>query len=202
MSIGSGIETEIKLRLPDAATGRKLLRRAGLKVKRRRKFESNLVYDTAEFSLRQRGELLRLRLSGRDMVLTFKGRPVPARHKTREEIETALGDITVMDQILRHLGFQVVFRYEKYRTEYAPARGTGVVTLDETPIGVFLEIEGEAGWIDRTAQRLGFNQSDYISASYGSLYASFCTEHGLQENEMVFPKAYSKSATVPRSRFQ
>jgi adenylate cyclase, class 2 len=202
LSIGSAIETEIKLRLPDAATGRKLLRRAGLKVKRRRKFESNFVYDTSESSLRQRGELLRLRLSGRDMVLTFKGRPVPARHKTRKELETVLGDITVMDQILRHLGFQVVFRYEKYRTEYSPARGTGVVTLDQTPIGVFLEIEGEAGWIDRTARRLGFNQSEYINASYGSLYASFCAEHGLQKSDMVFPKGHSKSATVPRSRLQ
>jgi hypothetical protein len=34
--------------------------------------------------------------------------------------------------------------------------------LDETPAGVFLELEGPSRWIDRTARRLGFAESDYL----------------------------------------
>ena len=59
-----------------------------------------------------------------------------------------------MDAILRALGFEPTFRYEKYRAEWSD--GTGHVVLDETPIGNFGEIEGPPRWIDRTARLLEF----------------------------------------------
>jgi hypothetical protein len=43
------------------------------------------------------------------------------------------------------------------------------LTLDETPIGVFVELEGERREIDRAARMLGFARSDYINKSYGEL---------------------------------
>ena len=61
-----------------------------------------------------------------------------------------------------------MFRYEKYRTEFRQPRRAGVAMLDETPVGVYLELEGTPHWIDRTARRLGFQESDYITASYGA----------------------------------
>lgn len=194
--IGFAVETEIKLRLPDAMTGRRLLRKAGFRVRHRRKFESNWIYDTEDGLLRRRGEVLRLRVSGGTGLITFKGRTKPGRHKSREELETRVADPLVIDEILRRLGLQVVFRYEKYRTEYSTGQGTGVATLDETPIGVFFEIEGNPAWIDRTTKRLGFNLSDYITASYGRLYAGFRRERGLRSTNMVFPGRSNRSNTV------
>jgi adenylate cyclase class 2 len=91
----------------------------------------------------------------------------------------------VLAAILARLGFERMFRYEKYRTEFRRGR-TGVVTLDETPIGTYLELEGEPTWIDRTARLLGFTEADYITLSYGQLYLDRCARQGSKAGDMVF----------------
>jgi adenylate cyclase class 2 len=82
-----------------------------------------------------------------------------------------------MEQILAGLGYQPTFRYEKYRTTYSLDGQPGLITLDETPIGTFLELEGTAGWIDATALQLGYTQADYMTESYASLYRKYCSMH-------------------------
>ncbi len=44
------------------------------------------------------------------------------------------------------------------------------LTVDETPIGLFVELEGQREEIDRAAGMLGFARSDYINKSYGALF--------------------------------
>ncbi len=170
MSTGAGHqEIEIKLSLKSAQQGRRLLSLAGFRVRRRRAHEQNWVLDTPDFRLRSMGQMLRVRQSGGQAMLTVKGRSIPGKHKSRPEVETAIQDATSVMQVLRALGYAIVFRYEKYRTEYANEAFGGVVCLDETPIGVFLEIEGPADWIDATAASLGFDESAYITMSYADL---------------------------------
>jgi adenylate cyclase, class 2 len=84
------------------------------------------------------------------------------------------------------MGYQPVFRYDKFRTEFARPGEAGVATLDETPIGVFLELEGSPRWVDRTARKLGFSAADYITRSYGRLYTEFCKSRGMKCGDMVF----------------
>jgi adenylate cyclase class 2 len=170
MARRSGPEIEIKLPLSGAADGRRRLRQAGFRVARRRVFESNVLFDTPERSLRARGLLVRLRTAGTRTVLTFKGRAVPGKHKIREEIETELNGGPALAEILQRLGYRPSFRYEKYRTEYAQPDGPERAMLDETPVGVFLELEGPPRWIDRMARRLGFTEAGYITASYAELH--------------------------------
>jgi adenylate cyclase class 2 len=179
-------EVEIKLAMRDPRAARTLLREAGFRVSRRRVFESNTVFDTADFTLRQTGRLLRIREAGDKTTVTYKGAPRPGPHKDREELEAAAADGTALSAVFSGLGFLPVFRYEKYRTEFQQARGQGVAMLDETPVGVFLELEGAPRWIDRTARRLGFGRADYITASYGRLYFLWAEEHGEHPTNMVF----------------
>lgn len=89
-------------------------------------------------------------------------------------------------RILSRLGFEPVFRYEKYRTEYAPEERDGLATLDETPIGIFLELEGAPEWIDRKAAELGFTEAGYVTASYAGLYREYREEHPGSPEDMVF----------------
>jgi len=91
-----------------------------------------------------------------------------------------------VEQILNEIGYYPIFRYEKFRTEYTKAPGTGKVLLDETPIGNYLEIEGSPRWIDRTAKLLGFSCADYITRSYGYLYLAYCRERRTQPTDMIF----------------
>ena len=62
------------------------------------------------------------------------------------------------------------FRYEKFRTEFQRRGSKGIATLDETPIGTYLELEGDPQWIDRMARTLGYEEKDYITASYARLF--------------------------------
>jgi adenylate cyclase class 2 len=181
----SAQETEIKLPLPGAAQGRRILRSAGFRIARRRVFERNTLFDTADAKLRKSGLVLRVRQSGRRVVLTYKGPAARGRHKTREELETELASADAFSAVLSRIGFEPVFRYEKYRTEYSDGTG-GIVTLDETPIGDFLELEGEPDWIDRTAVRLGFTAADYITASYAGLYSRSRERDPKSPHDMIF----------------
>ena len=189
MSIAHGVETEVKIRLSDAPAAQRLLSESGFAVSIPRGFESNTIYDTADFKLRTTEMLLRLRQFGEKSIITWKGPAIQGPHKTRPEIETSVGSFEALDQILRALGYQPIFRYEKYRTEYTRhgAASDGVVTLDETPIGDFLELEGAPDWIDRTAALLGFERGAYVLASYGRLYLDHCAALGVEAGNMVFP---------------
>ncbi|MBV9265719.1 MAG: class IV adenylate cyclase [Acidobacteriaceae bacterium] len=184
----SPTETEVKIRLSDRPAAVDRLQQLGFKVSVPRAFESNTIYDTGDQRLRQAGTILRLRQVGSKAVITWKGAGEPGRHKSRQELETSIGSLEALHQILGKLGYDAAFRYEKYRTEFV--RGddgdSGVVTVDETPIGNFLELEGPGDWIDRTAKQLGFSEPEYILDSYGKLYIAECERRGLQPTHMVF----------------
>jgi adenylate cyclase class 2 len=181
-----GHEIEIKLALEDAGSVRRRLRREGFRLHHRRVREQNTIYDQ-KGRLRRSGQLLRIRQVGRRWVVTLKGKATPGRHKSRPELEFEATDGETVARVLSGLGFEPVFRYEKFRTEYID--GGGAAMVDETPIGDFLELEGEPEWIDAAACRLGFCDDDYITASYGALYQRFRREHPDFPPDMVFAQS-------------
>lgn len=181
------LETEVKLRVPSAEAARALLARAGFGELHPRAFEANSVFDTPSRDLMNSSRLLRLRAFRGEAILTFKGAPLPGPHKTRPEFETTAADPAALQLILESLGYEVLFRYEKYRTTFQQSNAPGHAVLDETPIGTFLELEGPPDWIDSTAAQLGFTPDDYILLSYGALYRQHCQQHGIEPTHMVFP---------------
>ncbi len=178
-----GREVEIKLLAEDAGAARERLERAGFRRTEPRTLEINEVYDSRDQRLRTGGMLLRLRRAGGRSRLTFKGRSEAGKHKTREEIEAGVEDGAALAQILERLGFEVAFRYEKYRSEFED--GEGRAMLDETPAGVYIELEGPPEWIDRAAGRLGYREQDYITESYAQLHAR-SPEGRAGRRDMVF----------------
>ena len=182
----SNQETEIKLRLDGADQGRQLLKRAGFRVVRRRVLEDNTLFDTADRKLQRAGLALRVRQCGRRVVLTYKGSAQVSKHKSREELELEISDAATFTQILARLDLHPGFRYQKYRTEFAERGGGGLATLDETPVGCYLELEGAPEWIDRTAAELGFGPADYITASYASLYTQHRERNPQRPRDMLF----------------
>lgn len=182
------METEVKIRIQHRAEVQGRLRDLGFEVHAPRTFEANTIFDTPGGRLKSKRQLLRVRRAGEESRITFKGAGRRGPHKSREEIETSLGDAEPVEQILKRVGFKPVFRYEKYRTEYARPRQKGIVTVDQTPVGDYIEIEGAPRWIDRTARELGFSSSDYITKSYGVLYLDYCKAHSIKPTNMVFPQ--------------
>jgi adenylate cyclase class 2 len=94
-------------------------------------------------------------------------------------------------EILVSLGFVPQFRYEKFREVWS--LGRTLICLDDTPLGAFVEIEGQPAAIHRAATRLGLGADRFMSASYPVLWA----EAG-GSGDMVFAKASrSRSSRRP-----
>jgi adenylate cyclase class 2 len=181
----AGRETEIKLPFDSPAEAEQRLTAIEAKREGDREFEENVLYDLPGDELRASGRLLRLRRVAGRAVLTFKG-PVAGehRHKVRAEHETYVDRPDEVERILEGLGFAPRYRYQKYRTAFS--LDDLEIALDETPIGCFVELEGEPDAIDGVAARLGFRESQYILATYRQLQEQFSAEPGVEAGDLVF----------------
>jgi adenylate cyclase, class 2 len=177
-------EIEIKFRVGSVRKLARKLRAAGFRNEAPRTHEMNTLYDLPGEVLRKRKELLRLRQYGREWKLTHKSKGKTGRHSSRVELETSVGDGRKMDTILRALGYEPSFRYEKFRAEWTD--GKGQVVIDETPIGNFCEIEGSPRWIDLTAKKLGVSSDDYITKNYATLFLEWKVATKSRADEMTF----------------
>lgn len=184
------IEREIKLSFESAEAARKAVAGLGAAPLRARRLQDDRLLDTAGGRLRDEWCTLRVRVerpAGGDestASLTFKGPPRPDVMKVREELETVVRDGAVLLDVLRRVGFDVWFRYQKYREEFE--RDGTIVAIDETPCGVFVELEGSEAGVTRLARALGRSPDDYITASYRRVWESDCAARGRPAGDMVF----------------
>jgi adenylate cyclase, class 2 len=207
-------EIEIKLRVPDvAALLSRLIRLRARKITPRT-YESNTLYDTPRHDLRRRGQLIRIRTEqpastlgkrppkeNAAALLTYKGRSSTSnaiesgRHsntrshfKIKDEADVSVAGAGELARILRALGLHPTFRYEKFRTTFALPGVRGLkIELDETPVGIYMELEGRVAGIDRAAHLLGYTRNDYMTDTYGSLYLAECRRRGRKPGDMLFP---------------
>jgi adenylate cyclase, class 2 len=191
-------EVEIKFLVSDLTSLTQRLSRASFHCVTPSTHESNTLYDLPGQKLRWRGELLRLRRYGDSWKLTHKARAKTGLHKSRIELESAVGAGSQMDLILRALGYQPVFIYEKYRSEWSD--GKGHVVVDQTPIGNVAEIEGAARWIDRTAKLLGVAQTDYITKSYAELFFEWKRKYKRKAKNMTFRECGGRAKAAINTR--
>ena len=146
-------------------------------------FEDNLVFDR-DSTLASEGCLLRMRLDRHGSRLTFKG---PAHFdgniKVRKEYETRVAEGEQFEKILQALGYKLVRRYQKMREEWRI--GGVTVALDHTPIGDYVEFEGESA--DRVARRCGFEPETAERRTYLELYDAHRRENPSAAADMIFP---------------
>ena len=151
-----------------------------------------MILDTADGRLLAAGTALRVRADGDRAFLTFKG---PVEHgvvKAREEIETEATSADALLAICSALGYKPAFRYEKYREEFT-LPGV-VIAVDDTPIGAFVEIEGDEAAIHALSSRLGFTAVDYVTQSYRALFVAWAGDDGAGR-DMLFVPASSSAST-------
>ena len=179
------VEHEVKLVFDTPEAARHAVITAGGRLVVSRRLLSDVLFDKPDACMRRDGMAIRLRRTDALAWLTFKGPVQPGPVKSREEIETAVADADSAERILLSLGLVPWFRAEKYREEYLlhDAR----VVIDETPIGVFVEIEADPTEIDRTARALGRTPADYRLESYQRLHRAWCETRGLTPGDMTFP---------------
>lgn len=181
-------EIELKFTVIDANALRRSIESLGFTLVTERTFESNTLYDTADRQLRSRKQILRLRNYGDRCTLTHKRQSdeydADLRYKTRIETESLIEDCSALAEVFHQLGYEPVFRYEKYRTEWDMDHGHLVV--DETPIGIWAELEGAPEWIDTMLDRLGIPSELCSTDSYGKLFLRWKDETRSPAENLTF----------------
>ncbi len=187
MTMTTMIEREIKLRYASADEAREAVRATGATPVHGRRLQEDALLDTDDEELRRRRCVLRVRTENGKARLTFKGPVQPSLMKVRDEVETLVGDGEVLLRVLQELGLHVWFRYEKYREEFA--HEDVIVAVDETPVGVFVEIEGGEDGITQMTAALGRTPADYLLDSYRGLFLAHRDSLGLTGADMLFDAA-------------
>jgi adenylate cyclase class 2 len=169
--MAGGVEAEIKLRMADRPAAVAALQAIGAELTLPRHFEDNVLFDTPSRSLAASDRLLRLRRTPAGCLVTFKGpRQVVEGVKRRPEHEASLTEAEAFERVLAGLGFEPVFRYQKYREVWSWEDAE--LVIDETPVGTFVEIEGPLATIHRAARALGRGPEDYLTESYAALFVA------------------------------
>src|SRR6187401_558759 len=182
MTTTSTLEREIKLRYDSVESARAAVLAAGATPLLGRRLQEDALLDTDDESLRRRRCVLRIRAENGKSRITFKGPVQPSDMKVRDELETVIGDGALLLRVFEELGFHVWFRYEKYREEFSHEEV--IVAIDETPVGIFVEIEGSEPGIAAMAKALGRRPSDYVLDSYRGLFLKYRDEYGLTGSDM------------------
>lgn len=159
-------EVEVKGVIADPLAARRALEAAGAQ----RTFVGGMIdrrYDTPSFALRDRDEVLRLRIvddrATASAQLDFKG---PTSYtqgfKVREEIGTEVSDPVVLHQILVALGYRVTREIEREVEVYT--LGGAIVRLEWYPrMDVLAEVEGDPEAIEHAISVLALPRSGFTT---------------------------------------
>jgi adenylate cyclase class 2 len=132
------IEIEIKARAGIEALRSKLMREGAASEKTVEQMD--LYFNAPHRDFARTDEALRLRSEEGRVFLTYKGKKLDAKSKTRKEVEVEVGDFCMMEDILVSIGFTRSLRVRKTREIYH--LGDAVVCLDRVDgLGEFVEME-------------------------------------------------------------
>jgi adenylate cyclase class 2 len=177
-------ETEVKFYVRNLANLEKNVRSSGAHSIQARTHELNLRFDTPDGQFQREGRVLRLRRDDAARLTYKDGSRSQSGAVSRREIEFTVSDFESARKLIEALGYGVVFIYEKYRTTYE-LDGAHVM-LDETPIGNFVEIEGELDQLRPIAEKLGLDWEAAVPASYHALFERARQRRGLAFRDLSF----------------
>jgi adenylate cyclase class 2 len=179
------LEQEMKIPVPSLGPVRRRLVERGAALVHPLALEDNWVLDDHSRSLSATGRLLRLRRFGGRATLTLKGEArFSGGVKSRVELETEISNAEQGLGILAGLGFEPVRRYQKRRESYSLDRV--IVALDETPMGAFVELEGQAEHLPAAAFALALDPHAAAIGTYLDLWNAYRTNHPGAPEDMIF----------------
>jgi adenylate cyclase, class 2 len=181
----TNLEIEVKFYLDNIEETRNRIRHAG-GIFQNKEHENNIRFEDENDSLIKNGALLRLRQTSGNILLTYKGKVLsPASEcKVYDEREVTVSDFDEMINILSFIGYKPVQRYEKIRETCR--MGSALICLDEMPYGNFIEIEGDAAAIRKTAESLGFEWKNRILTNYLAIFETLKQAYNLDFNDVTF----------------
>ena len=188
MGDGGPRETEVKFRLSSRLPFEARLDALGARCEGEER-ERNVLFDDDAGTLQARGCALRLRTTENGALLTFKGKAEFSKGvKSRLELESGVDEPDRIEALLAELGYAPRFVYEKRRTTWRfPDAARPFVVVDETPLGLFAEVEGTHEAVRALAAELGVAEGAFIPESYAALWMKAREADPGLPHDMVFP---------------
>ncbi len=179
------LEIEVKVPIDEISAAVSRVVAIGATRIRERHLEENFLFDYPERLLTRGGCLLRIRRTPGRAFLTFKGKGrVEEGAKVRTEKEVAVEDADTCMKIIESICMKMIYRYEKYRTEYQFADCQ--IAIDELPFGNYMELEGSHGGIQKVAAELGVSPDRFLSETYRALHADHLARIGAPMGDLLF----------------
>lgn len=157
-------EVELKSVVDDVMIRRQLVELAGGRLLYEGSLE-DLRYDTRSGKLRERDEVLRLRVyagvGSTHAFLDWKGKTsFEDGYKVREEISSQVGSAELFKTILEKLGYVVIAEIGRWIAQYE--LGNATVRFERYPrMDDLVEVEGEPADIERAIEAIGIDRSEF-----------------------------------------
>lgn len=175
-------ETEVKIKINNLDVMKAKILEMRAELFKKRALQVDYAYDN-KGKLKKNGECLRIRDNS---ILTYKGpKQKGSKMKIREELEVMVDNGKYLAEILGKLGYGPTQKKEKYRECYI--FHLTQICIDETPMGLFLEIEGSKEGVHDVAKKLGFTEKDFNNKSYGTIWEEYAKKNKIK-GDMVFSK--------------
>lgn len=173
------IEKEIKLKI-DLDIAKNILNNPLFKIEKAT-FQKTIRRDTEDLRYEKSGILLRTREEDKDKVVTLKKKlKTDGGIFEREEYESNVGDVSVLNEIFEELGFTKSWIMEKFRIQGTYNGLT--LCLDEVCFGIFLEIEGEESEIVGVLNDFSLDFDERITVSYWELWEEYKKKKGFDDS--------------------
>ncbi|HLD37815.1 MAG: hypothetical protein A3G04_03965 [Candidatus Taylorbacteria bacterium RIFCSPLOWO2_12_FULL_44_9] len=105
----------------------------------------------------------------------------------RREMETGIDAVEQVMAMMPFLGFTKKISWEKKRQSFLMRTTDNIkLFLDETPMGWFLEIEGDEKNIEAAIAKLGLQESKRINKAYLGLWEEYKKINNIAKEDMMF----------------
>lgn len=179
-------EYEIKLKIQDPKKWRrKILKFKGKLISK--KFEYDISLDKPNHYMKKKGEILRVKRIGNDVIVGYKNRKKQKSYRLEEEIELKCSDLEKIVSIFKKLGYTYIrSEIEKVRETYIIPKGK--ITIDKLPqIGYFLEIESQTkNDLLLLIKKFGVNRKNIMTERYGKIIKRYLRSIGKKGNSLLF----------------
>lgn len=163
-------EIEVKFFVDDLDVVRKKLKKLGAKFEWRGS-EHDVFLDTASLALKKRGDILRIRVSERNLLTYKRNVTTHGKFKIADEHQLDISDAKELQTIFEHLGFKPRLEYKKNREYWEYDRAC--ITLDQLPFGCFVEIEVSQKKIKSIAAKIGLDFDKSTTKGYRRLVEEY-----------------------------
>ena len=152
--------------------------------------ERTIRVDKPNWELSKEGTYIRLRTGFKNTLTLKKARVKESEVSERLEIEIEIDDMESCQKLLQEIGLNEKLIMEKYRMIWE-VNGT-IITIDELPFGVYVEIEGSVQSIKILSELLGLNYDNRIIITYWEIYKDIMESMQMvnYDPNILFPNDY------------